>query len=1231
MKNLTKFILTGRVALVGLIGLFSFAASAQDTYYVDANASGGNNGNSWGNAYTDLQAALGAAGSGDSIFVAAGTYKPTTGASREETFSIPGGVLVYGGFAGGEANLAARDLSAGNETILSGDLGTAIGTLGDFDDAGYDDNTYNVVSMTNADAHLDGFTVQGGKADGNEPANSGGGIYVTAAVTLRYMTVHSNIAIGYGGGGIYLQDPGTAGEIKVTHCTIYNNMSGAVGGGLQLVNFLTTGTAGKIKVTHCMIYDNEATGRGGGIHAGNGEGDFSIENCAIYGNKSGSDGGGVFLQNDDNGTATTKTINCTIYANMASDDGGGIYFDNAPNDAMIVVGNCLIYGNTAADAHNVTKSFSRTRLTNCLLGEALTGLTNSDEAFSLQVDNLVMGDPLFASTDRASSVFLRLGTGSPALNSGNYSLIVIPRGINLDLAGNDRREDSQVDIGAYEGEFDAPSGGASYTLVTGSPNVDENATSGDLSALNVVNGDAIASFEVSEGGTTSTDFEVVDKSGTWTLQVAAGANLDAETATSQVITIQGKDANNQNVGSSINATIAINDVNDEAPTTPALSLPANNAVATYTGNIATITAPTAANAVLLNAMSTDNDVTTANNTVTYSLTAVAPTTQASLDAILAIDASGVITLVNALTTADNASHTFKVVASDGVAGTADAETPEQTLAINISATAASYNLATASPNVNENANSGNLSALNVINGDAIASFEVSEGNVASSNFEIVDENGTWTLRVASGADLDAETATSQVITIQGKDGGGQNVGSSINATIAINDVNDEAPTAPVLSLPANNAVAAYTGNTATITVPTAANAVLLNAMSTDDDVTAANNTVTYRLAAAGATTQASLDAMLAVDASGVIQLVGALTTADNGMHAFKVIASDGGSETADAETPGQTLAINISATAVGYTLLTASPNVDEDRNSGTEISGLNVINGGAIARFEVSEGGTTSTDFEVVDKSGTWTLQVASGATLDAEMATSQVIIIQGKDGNNNDVGNGLNATIAINDVNDEAPTPPELSLPANDAVATYTGNIATITAPTAADAVLLNATSTDDDATAANNTVTYSLEAVAPTTPVDLDAILAIDASGVITIKKALSEADDASHLFKVVASDGGSETSDAKTIDQTLRISIGDSPLLGLSDADGYSVYPNPVSGDEVLQVSGVAGDRVEVLDVSGRVLTDRTLRGAIDELPVANLRAGTYLVRITPANGKRTVSKVLRFIRE
>jgi len=65
------------------------------TIYVNHLASGANNGTSWTNAFTDLQSALANACSGAQIWVAAGTYKPTTGTNRNISFVMKDGVAIY--------------------------------------------------------------------------------------------------------------------------------------------------------------------------------------------------------------------------------------------------------------------------------------------------------------------------------------------------------------------------------------------------------------------------------------------------------------------------------------------------------------------------------------------------------------------------------------------------------------------------------------------------------------------------------------------------------------------------------------------------------------------------------------------------------------------------------------------------------------------------------------------------------------------------------------------------------------------------------------------------------------------------------------------------------------------------------------------------------------------------------------------------------------------------------
>ncbi|MFM6519023.1 MAG: DUF1565 domain-containing protein, partial [Microcystis panniformis] len=145
-------------------------AAASRLIYVRSNAGGSNNGTSWTDAFTSLQDALAAARSGDTIWVAGGTYKPTITTDRTATFTLKNQVEIYGGFAGSETSLSQRDIVA-NPTILSGDIGTV-------NNAG--DNVYHVLTanLTTNAAVLDGFTISGGNANGTGTnQNLGGGLF----------------------------------------------------------------------------------------------------------------------------------------------------------------------------------------------------------------------------------------------------------------------------------------------------------------------------------------------------------------------------------------------------------------------------------------------------------------------------------------------------------------------------------------------------------------------------------------------------------------------------------------------------------------------------------------------------------------------------------------------------------------------------------------------------------------------------------------------------------------------------------------------------------------------------------------------------------------------------------------------------------------------------------------------------------------------------------------------
>ena len=98
--------------------------------YVDAGATGANDGSSWQNACKYLQDALKAAAAAEKpveIRVAQGVYKPDQGAGvtpgdQTAAFQLLNGVALKGGYAGAAAqDPNARDIGL-YETILNGDL-----------------------------------------------------------------------------------------------------------------------------------------------------------------------------------------------------------------------------------------------------------------------------------------------------------------------------------------------------------------------------------------------------------------------------------------------------------------------------------------------------------------------------------------------------------------------------------------------------------------------------------------------------------------------------------------------------------------------------------------------------------------------------------------------------------------------------------------------------------------------------------------------------------------------------------------------------------------------------------------------------------------------------------------------------------------------------------------------------------------------------------------------------
>jgi predicted outer membrane repeat protein len=488
-------------------------AAIGQTILVDTNAPGTNDGSSWENAYIYLQDALSTAQSGDEIWVAQGIYKPDQGVgiapgSRGSSFHLISGAGIYGGFPSGGGSWEERDPNE-YETILSGQLD---GT-----------NSYHVVIATDTDstAIIDGFTITGGKANGSDGNDDGGGMYGigdsgSATPTVINCIFKNNYA-RYDGGGVV----GCRG--RFINCAFVENVAERFGGGAngsatfincafirnRVIEHCTScgagggGLASAGTLINCIFIGNRAEDEGGGLSCST----ANLTNCIFIGNSAGSTGGAI-----KNGWTGSRITNCTFVGNSAS-SGGAIYcFNYSPK-----ITNSILWDNQGGEIRGSTGSLDATYSN---IKGGIAGIGNINE------------DPLFLDADGEDDIFgteddnPRLSPGSPCTDAGNNndapldSLDLdndgdVNESLPFDLEGNPRFADDPhtsdtgngappiVDMGAYEGPHQG------FRLSSRSVTIGEGATETFTVALGI---DPLGTVEVTSAHK-SGDNDIIVQSG----------------------------------------------------------------------------------------------------------------------------------------------------------------------------------------------------------------------------------------------------------------------------------------------------------------------------------------------------------------------------------------------------------------------------------------------------------------------------------------------------------------------------------------------------------------------------------------------------------------------------------------------------------------------------------------------------------------------------------------------
>ncbi len=392
-----------------------FAVSAAGIVYVKKGSRGA--GDNWLNAMGELADAVRLAKTSPAIkqiWVAAGTYKPMYSYIDEE-FGLDKGsenallivrdLKIYGGFSGGETNIAARNWKI-NETVISGDLDNS-------NTPGEGDANHLVVRVgSSQNAILDGFTLTGAYNMNEQDQDD--------------ETVNGVTYVWNGTGGAILI---SRGSMTVNNCIIADN-SGFWGGGIGI----NTTNENQVSVfRNCLITRNQSKVTGGGISMVDAYATFI--NCAVTENKAGHSLPGI-----EAARGQTIFINSTIANNGQS----YFYRREGLTSPPHLFYNCIFWD-------YILNSYAASAIFNSIMKDG------SSEVF-IRGDIVAIGEGNIDSYRlSATDLFVdyvngdyTLKPGSPLVNAGNNSFFENLGVQTRDLAGNKRLWGPKIDVGAYE-------------------------------------------------------------------------------------------------------------------------------------------------------------------------------------------------------------------------------------------------------------------------------------------------------------------------------------------------------------------------------------------------------------------------------------------------------------------------------------------------------------------------------------------------------------------------------------------------------------------------------------------------------------------------------------------------------------------------------------------------------------------------------------------------------------
>ena len=432
--------------------------------YVDANASGANNGSSWADAFTTIDAALVGATPNSKIWVAKGVYKPTAQNMPLEINDTS--VAIYGGFDGTETQLSDRDLSlinTTNATIITGDMnGDDID--GDFT-SNKSDNADRLILVDATNITIDGFILENIYDTSSNANNQDNGViyskYSGASTWIENLTIKNSIFKNNYSNDFLIKGFGLKDNFKLYNVSFTNNISTG-----QSIILLLTDRFNDIYAdfSNVLFADNQTK--------------FSVINAYRI-----PDGSFTNFRDLDLIITNSSFINNNVVNVNNTSYGQAIIMGSDNTLGHLEINNSIFFGNTLNGTY-ADRDISYGTQGNhyeLVINNSITQITNNGGASGAMAapsfNNVQDLDPNTVSLN-LSADYKPTASSSNIIDQGDNSYYDVVLFGDLDLAGHDRFFNSTIDLGVYE--YDSTLGIDNVSLKTNSVKLYPNPVSDRL-------------------------------------------------------------------------------------------------------------------------------------------------------------------------------------------------------------------------------------------------------------------------------------------------------------------------------------------------------------------------------------------------------------------------------------------------------------------------------------------------------------------------------------------------------------------------------------------------------------------------------------------------------------------------------------------------------------------------------------------------------------------------------